>query len=64
MTGLTRFEIHVIRVFFMAFHALRDQLVSGMALVARKVRVGTGVGLYFLTLLCMTGETRSGQFTL
>ena len=62
MAGLAGLKVHVPCVFFMAIHTNRDLPVFRVALVASQIRVSTGMILYFLTLLRMAGEARSGEF--
>jgi hypothetical protein len=63
VTGLTGLKVHVGGMFFMAIHADGDQPVCGVALIARQIRVSTGVVVYFLTLLCVAGQAWSDKLT-
>ena len=61
VAGKTGFKLHILRVFFVTHHTLRDLFVYCMALVASHVRMGTGMLLYLFTLLLVTCKTRSGD---
>ncbi len=66
MDGMARhtgLEIHIIGMLFVALRAVRNLAVGRMTFVAGEVRVGAGMGLDFVTLLLVAGETRTGQLT-
>jgi hypothetical protein len=61
VAGKTGFKLHILRVLFVTLHALRDLSVCCMAFVTSQIRMGTGMFLYFFTLLLVTCKTRSGD---
>jgi len=63
MAGLTGLKIHVLGVFFVTFHAIRDLPVDLMALVASHVRMCAGVVFHLFTLLLVAGKARASNFT-
>lgn len=64
MAGLAGLKVHVCGVFVVTIHANGDYPVPCVTLVTWQIRVSTGMILYFLALLCVTGEARSGKFAL
>jgi len=63
MAGLTRLKVHVLCVFFMTLHAIRDLPVGLMALAASHVRMGAGVVFHLFTLLLVAGKARTGNLS-
>lgn len=64
VAGLAGLKVHIRGMLVMAIHANGDQPMCRVTLITRQIRVSTGMILYFLTLLGMAGETRSGKFAL
>ena len=61
MARQTGLKIHVFGVLFVAIHAIRDEAMGRVALVARHVGMRAGVFTDLVTLLLMTRQARVGD---